>query len=241
MRKKPPAFPPPPDLDEIQRRLGHVFRDPELPRRALTHPSLAQERDGNTDASNQRLEFLGDAVLQLILAEALYRERPGDREGDLSKHRAALVKGARLSEIALGLGLDHHLLLGAGEEQTGGRRRPAALEDALEALVGAVYLDSDYPTTRRVVLALYGGLSAQLPRLAGENPKGRLQEIIQRRQPAATALRYETRHASGADHAREYESVLHLNGTPLATGRGSSKKSAEESAALAALEKLGRP
>ena len=220
-------------LASLQTRLAYTFRDPSLLARAVTHPSFLPENPG-TD-SNQRLEFLGDAVLQLVLTDALFRLFPADREGLLSKRRAALANGPFLAQLARELGLDTALRLGTSEESTGGRKRAAALEDAFEALVGAVYLDSDLPTATRVVLGLLGDLPARLAATEDTgNPKGRLQELIQ---PVHgnDALRYEVLRIEGEDHAREYEVAVLLLGRQLGTGRGPSKKLAEEAAALAAL------
>jgi len=227
------------DLDTLQKRLGHVFADPALLERALTHTSFLQDHP-ETAESNQRLEFLGDAVLQLILTEALFELYPSEREGALSKRRAALTKGSFLARLARDAGLEACLRLGAGEEATGGRSKSAALEDAFEAVIGAVYLDSGLEPTRLAVLAFYGSLQARIE--AGEefeNPKGRLQELIQ---PAHgnEALRYEVVRIDGADHAREYEVSVFLRDKPLGSGRGSSKKLAEEAAAKAALDSLGK-
>jgi ribonuclease-3 len=223
--------------DNLQDRIGHTFRDPALLARALTHSSWLQDHPAGEE-SNQRLEFLGDAVLQLILTEALFRLFPGEREGALSKRRAALANGAFLARLAREIGLPAGLRLGASEEAGGGRDKAAALEDACEALVGAVYLDSDLPTARRVVLGWYGDLRARLaPALDAENPKGRLQERVQ---PAHgnEALRYEVVATLGADHARAYEVAVRLHERELGRGRGPSKKLAEEAAARAALETL---
>jgi ribonuclease-3 len=188
--------------------------------------------------NNQRLEFLGDAVLQLVLTEALFRQFPAEREGLLSKRRAALAKGSFLARLAQEIGLGPVLRMGASEESSGGRHRAAALEDALEALIGALYLDAGLEETRRVVLALYGNLDE---RLAGtdttENPKGQLQERVQ---PAHgnTALRYEVVSMTGEDHAREYEVTVYLLDRELGRGHGTSKKQAEEAAARAGLHVL---
>lgn len=222
-------------LEPLQERLGYRFRQPELLLRALTHSSLLQERPQEKE-SNQRLEFLGDAVLQLILTEALFELFPNEREGALSKRRAALSKGPFLADLAVELGLPQHLRFGQSEELSGGRERPSALEDAFEALVGAIFVDSDFPTARAVVLRWYGPLPERLRRVSpGENPKGRLQELIQ---PVHgnTALRYVCEHIAGEDHAREYEARVYLHDRLLGTGRGSSKKTAEEAAARQALE-----
>lgn len=221
---------------QLQARLGYTFRDPALLQSALTHTSFLQ--DNPTAENNQRLEFLGDAVLQLVLTEALFQLFPADREGVLSRHRATLANGVFLARLAREISLDACLRLGASEESTGGRARAAASEDAFEALIGAVYLDSDLPTARRVVLGLYGSLSDRLANIEQvENPKGRLQELVQPKH-GNNALRYEVVRIDGQDHAREYEVVVHLLDRPLGTGRGTSKKLAEESAARAALKNL---
>ena len=225
-------------LAQLQTRIGYTFRDPALLRCAVTHTSFLQ--DHPAAESNQRLEFLGDAVLQLLLTEALYQLYPVDREGLLSKRRAALANGVFLARLAREISLDGCLSLGTGEEATGGRARAAASEDAFEALLGAVYLDSDLATARRVLLGIYGPLADRLATLedAG-NPKGRLQELIQ---PAHgnSALRYDVVRVDGADHAREYEVSVFLLDRLLGTGCGTSKKLAEESAARAALETMAK-
>ncbi len=224
-------------VSTLQDRLGHRFTRPELLELAVTHPSYLQDNRAVLE-SNQRLEFLGDAVLQLILTEKLFELFPGEREGPLSKRRSALTKGAFLVRIALEIGLDRALRLGASEESTGGRNRPTALEDAFEALVGAMFVDAGFEPTRRAVLALYGDIPSRLGDfLETENPKGRLQELVQ---PVHgnNALRYEVSRVSGEDHAREYEVKLYLDDQLLGAGRGPSKKLAEENAARAALDQL---
>ncbi len=224
-------------LPQIQSRLGYTFRDPALLETALTHASFLPENP-HVRENNQRLEFLGDAVLQLILTEELYRLFPDEREGALSRRRSMLTRGAFLAQLARELGLDAALRLGTSEESTGGRERAGALEDAFEALVGALFLDSDFPTARRIVLACYGSLESRLAVVDGdENPKGRLQELVQ---PVHGnhAIRYDVVRVEGEDHAREYEVAVYLLDREVGTGRGTSKKLAEESAARAALAKL---
>lgn len=224
-------------LPQIQSRLGYTFRDPALLETALTHASFLPENP-HVRENNQRLEFLGDAVLQLILTEELYRLFPDEREGALSRRRSMLTRGAFLAQLARELGLDAALRLGTSEESTGGRERSGALEDAFEALVGALFLDSDFPTARRIVLACYGSLESRLAVVDGdENPKGRLQELVQ---PVHGnhAIRYDVIRVEGEDHAREYEVAVYLLEREVGTGRGTSKKLAEESAARAALAKL---
>ncbi len=229
--------PGPSSLDGLQRRLGHAFHDPALLARALTHPSWVQDHP-DAGESNQRLEFLGDAVLQFVVTRTLFALFPADREGPLTRRRAILTKGSFLVGLAREIGLDSCLRLGAGEEASGGRAKSAALEDAFEALVGAVHLDSDLATAERVVLGIYGDLASRLAGAGEEdNPKGLLQERIQ---PAHgnQALRYDVVATGGTDHAREYEVAVFLNGRRLGGGRGSSKRIAEEQAAREALEAL---
>jgi ribonuclease-3 len=225
------------DLKGLQGRIGHVFRDPALLERALTHASWIQDNPG-APGNNQRLEFLGDSVLQLVLTEALFALFPGGREGELTKRRAVLGKGEFLAGLAREIGLDSCLLMGANEEASGGRGRDAALEDAFEALVGAVELDGGIERARAVILGIYGDLGTRLASLEGHaNPKGRLQEIVQPLH-GNQAIRYEVLSTDGADHSREYEVAVLLLERRIGQGRGSSKKLAEEDAARAALKAL---
>ncbi len=228
----------PPDhaqaIAALQTRIAHTFGDPALLTRAVTHPSWLADHPAGTE-SNQRLEFLGDAVLLLILTDELFRRFPTEREGVLSRRRAALMKGGFLAHIARELDLGQCLLLGAGEARAGGRDRLAALEDAFEALVGALYLDAGLETARRAVLGAYGDIAVRLATVEdAENPKGRLQELVQPMH-GNDAVRYNVLRTGGTPHAREFEVAVLLHDRPLGTGRGSSKKLAEEAAAAAAL------
>lgn len=225
-----------PDLAPLQDRLGCRFRDERLLLLALTHPSVAHE-SGEATPHNQRLEFLGDAVLQLVLTEKLYAHFPSFDEGQLSKSRAKLVNGDMLASLARTLELGKYLVLSRGEESNGGRDRSSALADALEAVLGAIFLDAGLPVAREIILREFepaiGGLEA-LPGI--ENPKGELQEFLQAR--SAPAPEYVIVSATGPDHERDFEcAVLHA-GVELARGRGKSKKAAESEAALAALKEL---
>jgi ribonuclease-3 len=223
------------DLAAFQDRLGCKFRDENLLRLALTHPSIAHE-SGLATAHNQRLEFLGDAVLQLILTQKLYEQFPGSDEGLLTKARSKLVNRRALAERARSLGLGGHLVLSRGEETHGGRERPSALADAFEALLGAIFLDGGFETAREFVLREFS--AALAPAAAGapdiENPKGELQELLQSRSPHAPE--YQTISATGPDHDRVFECTVHHEGVELARGTGKSKKAAESDAALAALK-----
>ena len=227
------------ELDHLQERLGYTFRDRALLEEALRHPSLAS--NGSTAASNQRLEFLGDAVLQLVVSEVLFRNEPESREGPLSRRRASLTKGPTLAGLAAELGLDRALDLSPAEEHSGGRARLGAREDVFEALVGAVYLDRGYEAARTHVLRWYGPLG---PRLAGQecsdNPKGRIQELVQPLH-GNTALRYAVARIKGEPHERRFEVQLYLLDRLVGTGSGSSKKEAEENAAREALAQWKPP
>ena len=224
------------DYDELQTRLGYTFRDTALLRLALTHPSVAHEL-GSPVQTNQRLEFLGDAVLQLVLTRELYDRVPDFDEGPLTKARAKLVNRRSLAERARSLDLGAHLTLSRGEEMHGGRDRPSALADAFEAVLGAVLLDGGFDAAREFIQREFGNSVAELKLMPSqENPKGELQELLQAISPEAP--HYEVVSASGPDHDREFECTVHHGGKELARGTGKSKKAAESAAALAALRKL---
>ena len=222
--------------EELQTRLSYVFRDRALLQLALTHPSVAHEQ-GAALQTNQRLEFLGDAVLQLALTRELYEKFPGFGEGPLTKARAKLVNRRTLAERAKHLGLGQYLIVSRGEEIHGGRERPSALADTYEALLGAIFLDGGFEAARDFILAqfqaAFGGL-AVIPIL--ENPKGELQELLQAVSPDAP--HYHVVLATGPDHDRIFECTVHHGGAELARGQGKSKKAAESEAALAALTRL---
>ncbi len=221
-------------LQTLQQDIGHTFKSTELLKLAVTHPSLTNEDESVTE-SNQRLEFLGDAVLQLVLTSELYQLYSAEREGVLSQRRAALTKGSFLSDLAREIHLDACLFLGKSEEESGGRTRDSALEDAFEALIAAVYLDAGIDTATRIIRKIYGPLADRLAsRDQIENPKGHLQEKVQPIH-GNNALSYDITSTSGQDHAKVYTVTLYFGQEALATGQGSSKKAAEESAARAAL------
>jgi ribonuclease-3 len=224
------------ELSEFQTRLGCTFRDESLLRLALTHPSVAHEQ-GAPVQHNQRLEFLGDAVLQLILTRELYEKCPMFDEGSLTKARAKLVNQSSLAEHARALDLGAHLVLSRGEEISGGRERASALADAFEALLGAIFLDGGFASSREFILREFGTAFGELGELPGiENPKGELQELLQARSPEAPE--YHVVSTAGPDHDRVFECTVQHEGVELARGRGKSKKAAESDAALAALKKL---
>ncbi|MGH8020512.1 MAG: ribonuclease III [Opitutaceae bacterium] len=220
-------------LDAFQERINHRFRDPKLLQLCLTHPSAQQDAPGIEH--NQRLEFLGDAVLQLVITERLIALFPDEREGPLTSRRATVTRGVFLADLALELGIEQVLRVSASERASSGHLRLAALEDAAEALVAAIYLDSDFEITRDVVLGWYGDLHQRLLRYAVRlNPKGRLQELIQPMH-GNNALLYRVTREEGPAHARSFEVEVLLFDRVLGRGTGASKKEAEESAANEAL------
>lgn len=222
-----------PETTRLEQTIGYVFRNRPLLADSLRHPSAAALSPGTP--SNQRLEFLGDAVLQLIISDELYRIDPAAREGVLSRRRATLTKGAFLVTLAAELGIDQALELSPAEEQSGGRHRASTLEDAFEALVGALYLDGGMEDTRTIVLRWYGPLDERLDGTEQrDNPKGRLQELVQP-EHGNSALRYEVTHTTGQPHDRLFDVHLHLFDRLIGTGTGRSKKEAEENAAREAL------
>jgi ribonuclease-3 len=225
-----------PDLDALQARIGYTFQNVDLLRLAVTHPSIAHEA-GTHIQTNQRLEFLGDAVLQLILTRALYDKFPDYGEGPLTKARATLVNRRMLAEHGRTIALQDYLILSRGEEQTGGRQRPSAIADALEAVVGAIFMDGGLEPAKAFVLREFAEFVSELAELPSiDNPKGELQELLQA--TSAEAPQYQLLNASGPDHDRMFECRVSHGGMELGRGAGKSKKDAEANAALAAYEKL---
>ncbi len=224
------------DLDSFQTRLGYAFRDAALLRLALTHPSVAHEHGGPL-LHNQRLEFLGDSVLQLILTRELYDKFPAVGEGPLTKARAQMVNQRALAEQAGRLGLGEQLILSRGEDSNGGRARPSILADAYEALVGAIFLDGGYDRAREYILRQFNdsfGALEVIPSL--DNPKGELQELLQAQSPESPE--YHLAAVAGPDHDRVFECAVRYHGAEIGRGKGRSKKVAESEAALAALAGL---
>jgi ribonuclease-3 len=226
------------DLDEFQRRLGHTFADPPLLRQALTHASFGHEKRQHVP-DNQRLEFLGDAVLQLAVTEELYRRFPGLPEGRLTVLRAQLVNRHHLQAVALELGLGDHLILGRGEENSQGRQRGSILADAVEAVIGAVFAEAGWGVVQTIILRLLAPSLAALEMESdakGANPKGSLQEKLQAEGEHPPIYRCVSE--TGPAHARVYEVIVEWQGRELGRGQGASKKEAEIRAAEVALGTL---
>lgn len=220
-------------MQPLESRIHYKFRNSLLLAEALTHPSLAYESQ-RIHFDNQRMEFLGDAVLQLIVTEELFRMFPEFPEGRLTKLRSRVVSRRALAKFAMAIHLGDYVLLGKGEEATGGRRRLSTLADAFEALIGAVYLDSGHPSARDLVIRL---LESEISSMAASpeerNPKGELQETLQAIHPEAPG--YRIIGESGPDHRRVFQAEVSWRGIILATGKGKSKKDAEARAAGEAL------
>jgi ribonuclease-3 len=226
----------------LEASLGYRFTSPELLSLALTHKSFAYEQNGgvnSTRANNERLEFLGDAVLDLALGDLLMRAFPDDTEGALSKKRASLVNEETLARLALGLKLEELVRLGKGETKTGGLFKPRILASGLEAVFGAIFLDAGFTGALDVVARLFEPLVTELAVSTVDYQldfKTRLQEMIQEKRRATPTYRIETE--SGPDHDKTFEVSVWVAGEVLGYGTGKSKKAAEQDAARQALEKM---
>ncbi len=224
------------DLNRLQEKLGYTFSNRGLLKSALTHRSYLNEHPHQDTPDNERLEFLGDAVLDFLTADYLFQHCPEMREGQLTGLRVALVRTETLASLARGLDLGTHLRLGRGEEASGGRHKPSNLCAAFEALIGAVSLDSGIGGARTLVFPFIAPLVKGLLREADlKDAKTRLQELCQARSHLIPT--YETVAESGPDHAKEFIVVVRLGNKTLAKGRGSSKQAAQQSAARAALRR----
>lgn len=220
-----------PDCDELQRKLGYRFHAQRLLVTALTHRSAGPQH-------NERLEFLGDAVLNFVIAEAVYQQRPNASEGDLSRLRAHLVREAGVADVARGLDLAQHLIVGAGEAGSGMHRRQSLLADMLEAVLGAVFLDGGIERAREVILRLYADALARLPDAESlKDAKTRLQEHLQGRNRPLP--QYDMSSVSGPQHDQRFVVRCRIEQPALEReGRGSSRRSAEQAAAEAVLAAL---
>ena len=222
---------------ELEKKLNYTFRDRKLLSEALSHSSYANEHRAAGLKSNERLEFLGDAVLGFVSADFLYRKHPDLPEGELTRIRAALVCEESLYEVAQTLHLGDYLLLGKGAESGGGRRRPSILADAVEAVLAAVYLDGGIEKARALIhRVLLDKGQEEVVESRRRDCKTELQELVQRK--PNQVLHYELVSESGPDHAKVFAVAVTLNGQVVGLGSGHSKKEAEQSAARAALEQL---
>lgn len=231
----PSASAKPPALDDLEARLGYRFEQRELLERALTHSSRAHEA-GDPGRDNERLEFLGDAVLGLVVAELLMERHPDVPEGNLSRARARLVNTRSLDAHARALELDLHLRLGRGELRSGGRDKPSILANVFEAVLGALYLDGGLGAVRTLVEREFAGAIANADQPLPD-PKTHLQEQLQAKGEEVPG--YTTTATHGPDHARVFEVEVQVGERVLGTGKGSSKREAEQEAARHALAALG--
>ena len=221
---------------ELENALGYHFHNVTLLQNALTHSSFANERWQNSLLSNERLEFLGDAVLGVTVAEYLYRNFPNLPEGDLSRTRADLVCEKTLAKVANGLGLGNFLQLGHGEEQNGGRSRDSILADATEAVIAAAYLDGGWEAAREIIHRLILNQKPEVSHPHNVDYKTMLQELVQ--QKKNQTISYVLTGESGPDHAKKFTVEVQINGKPMGSGSGTSKKRAEQDAAQMAYEAL---
>ena len=222
-------------MTTLEEKLGYTFQSPELLENALTHSSCANESRGKLQ-SNERLEFLGDSILGMVVADHLYRNHPDLPEGELTRTRSALVCEESLVEVAQALGLGEYLKLGKGEEAGGGRHRPSIQADAVEAVLAAVYLDGGIGSARKLIQKFI--LDREAEKSASRDYKTALQELVQRE--SGQVLQYRLTGEEGPDHDKRFFVEVELNGSAVGSGTGRSKKEAEQMAAKAAIEALGK-
>lgn len=225
------------DFIQLEQSLGHKFKNQGLLLQALTHPSFVHENDNSHSGDYQRLEFLGDAILGMLLAEMLCLRYPDWDEGYLSRLRSRLAGQDVLAERARSLGLGEYILLGRGEEQSEGREKDSILADVLEAVVAALYLDAGLGASRTLIVKLFDELAAS-PQLIllGRDFKSELQEILS--STGHSLPEYRLTGESGPPHDRQFSFNIFVDGQLLSEGRGKSKKNAQQAAAAQALEKI---
>jgi ribonuclease-3 len=228
------------EFDDLQRAIDYRFRDRGLLEHALTHTSRANEDVSGGVVDNESLEFLGDAVLGFVIADLLFREFPSSNEGQKSKIKASLVSAATLARHAERLSLGDHLLLGRGEEKTGGRRKHALLADCYEALIAAIYLDGGIEQAQAFITREFAPIIEEVKRgaLAGQDYKSALQEHLQADERPLPEYRLTA--AIGPDHRKQFQVAVMVSGEVIAEGAGASKKEAEQEAARLALAQLRR-
>ncbi len=221
-------------LSFFEQIIKYHFKKKDLLITALTHPSYNLQNEGVID-NYQRLEFLGDAVLSFIITDELYKYYPKEREGELARYRSVLISGTGLAKYARKIKLSDFVILSEAESKTGGSNKDSILEDVFEALIGAIYLDSDIVYVRNFIKFVFDDIEEVLrSKLPSLNPKGQLQEFIQQKLPSYS-IDYILANSSGPDHNKSFVVNVLINGEILGTGTGSSKKIAEEQAAVEAL------
>ncbi|MDO4438483.1 MAG: ribonuclease III [Eubacteriales bacterium] len=222
------------DISSLEKIIKYKFKDINLLKKALTHPSYSGEMGLKRYESNQRLEFLGDAVLELVISEYLYKTHSETEEGELTRMRSSLVFEAALDVCARDINLGDFILLGKGENQCGGREKPSILSDTYEALIGAIFLDGGIDSAKSFIYEFLINDIDELTLL--HDGKSIIQEYVQRFE--GTSLRYETTDIESPDHMKKFRSELYINDKLITVGNGHSKKSAEQDAAILAIKKL---
>ncbi len=222
-------------LSDLEKSIGYRFKNISLLQNAMAHSSFANERWRSSLMSNERLEFLGDSVLGMLVAEYLYRTFPDRPEGELTRMRADMVCEATLASIAIKLDLGRHLLLGKGEEQGGGRSRNSILADAVESVIAACFIDGGMGAAKAFV-EKFVLVNVPTQRMQNVDYKTALQELVQK--DKSKTIAYHLIGQSGPDHDKQFEVEVLIGGNPMGTGIGSSKKRAEQAAAHAALDAL---
>ncbi len=217
------------DLKQLQEKIGYFFQNQALLQTALTHSSYANEKHWSYSTNNERTEFLGDAVLELISSECIYRENPHMVEGAMTKLRASLVCEMSLASSAREIGLGDYLLLGKGEKQTGGAKRDSILSDAFEAVIGAIYMDGGLEPARQFIVKYV--MSDIEQKQLFHDSKTILQEMIQEKKHEETKIVYPVIKEEGPDHDKIFEVCCEINGVRYATGSGHTKKAAQQQAA----------
>ena len=227
-----------PDFSSLSQKLGVSFRDLGLLTEALTHRSYLNEHRDYTGSHNERLEFLGDAVLELAATDFLFKKFPAKPEGELTAYRAALVNTVSLAESAQALGINDYLLLSKGESKDTGRARDVILADAFEAIIGAIYLDSGYEAAEAFIAKnLYGKIDEVIAKRSYQDAKSRFQELAQEKR--GVTPNYETLSEVGPDHNKRFTVGVFIGASEIARGEGQSKQEAEQAAAVAGLDKMG--
>jgi len=234
-----PSTPQPSPYAILEEKLAYTFRDASLCEAALTHKSWMNESQETDRTDNERLEFLGDAVLALVTSDLLMRRFPEQPEGDLSKARAAIVNEAGLARVADMLVLGQWIFLGRGEEQAGGRQKRSLLANAFEALIGSIYLDGGFAAVFEVTERLFAPIIAEVPSAASKDYKSRLQEIAQAKLQMAPL--YTVLSEQGPDHAKTFEVAILIGDREYGRAFGRSKKEAQQNAAERALAIMEGP
>ena len=222
-------------IKDLETAIGYRFKNITLLQNALTHSSYANERWHNSLLSNERLEFLGDSILGMTVAEYLYRNFPDRPEGELTRMRADMVCEKALAKVAARIELGGQMMLGNGEEQSGGRNRDSILADAVESVIAACFLDGGMDAARQFI-DRFVLVEVPVQKMHNADYKTALQELVQ--QKKNQVLTYVLTGESGPDHDKRFEVEVRLNGNPIGTGSGSSKKRAEQDAARCAMEKM---